>query len=206
MIDSDILYRLGLVSDVNGIHNVDAICFGKQAYSEQYIHSLMAHPDMTFIVATHHGAIIGNIGFFSNSIKKSLISCLGVHPDFRKRGIANSLMALAEASIEAKHCARCIKLQVRINNYGAIHLYEKRGYHIVKVLKKYYTTIDAYMMVKASPTVLANYVTKKSSRRECKCTEPDCKYSAISYSLDADKKMLICTKHGESVLQEVINL
>ena len=101
--------------------------------------------------------IIGDIAF-TGSNGESIITSLCVHPHYRKKGIAQHLMILGEAYLEFAHNSRIIKLQVRVNNYGAITIYEKGGDHITKLLKEYYGDSDGYLMMKTSPSILLSDV------------------------------------------------
>jgi ribosomal-protein-alanine N-acetyltransferase len=73
---------------------------------------------------------------------------IAVNPGFRKLGIGEMLM---------KHCISYSKdnglkyaiLEVRTSNTGAIKLYEKLGFRIMRLRKKYYSDNgeDAYVMM-----------------------------------------------------------
>jgi ribosomal-protein-alanine N-acetyltransferase len=72
------------------------------------------------------------------------IVTLGVHPDWRRRGIATKLMQACEAQTGAL----CFRLQVRRDNIGAIHMYRELGYRIVRELPNYYRGTGGYLMEK----------------------------------------------------------
>ncbi|MOA59399.1 Acetyltransferase YpeA [compost metagenome] len=54
---------------------------------------------------------------------------LGVHPDYRGRGIANALINRLEKKLIARGCPK-IQLMVREDNDTVIEMYEKLGYEI----------------------------------------------------------------------------
>jgi ribosomal protein S18 acetylase RimI-like enzyme len=202
-----LIYRIGLLSDSSNISKLDYICFAKDEDEdgETEIHNSIKHSYTTYIVAMSDGSIIGDIGFSSGD-SKSTITTLCVHPDFRKGGVAQKLLALAEAYMEASHHASCIKLQVRVQNYGAIHLYEKSGYHIVKILDEYYDSMDGYLMIKTSPSVLLGYITKSSRNCQLNCSDAKCMYKSITYKVDTAKSCIICDKVGKDSSHDIINL
>lgn len=66
-----------------------------------------------------------------------------VHIEHRKKGIASKLMDMM-INIEAKN----ITLEVNVKNIDAIKLYEKYGFKVVSIRKKYYGNDDAYLMIR----------------------------------------------------------
>ncbi|MCX5717157.1 MAG: ribosomal protein S18-alanine N-acetyltransferase [Nitrospirae bacterium] len=63
---------------------------------------------------------------------------LAVHPDFRGRGIANTLVKNIIEELKEKAC-RFLYLEVRASNNAARKLYEGFGFSIVGARKAYYT-------------------------------------------------------------------
>lgn len=72
---------------------------------------------------------------------------VAVHPEFRRMGIAKRLISEVIDHFYPKG-ARSIILEVRINNKAAQNLYEKLGFKILRIRKKYYTDTgeDAIVM------------------------------------------------------------
>lgn len=52
---------------------------------------------------------------------------LGVHPDYRGRGIANALINRLEKKLIARGCPK-IQIMVREDNDTVVEMYEKLGY------------------------------------------------------------------------------
>lgn len=75
------------------------------------------------------------------------IANLAVHPDFRRRGIGEKLVR--NALDEISNCSTAT-LEVRESNTSARNLYEKLGFSIVGIRKKYYEAEgeDALIMSK----------------------------------------------------------
>jgi ribosomal-protein-alanine N-acetyltransferase len=73
---------------------------------------------------------------------------LAIHPEFRGRGIATTLMEDILREAIAKGC-RSFYLEVRVSNEGARMFYEHMGFSIAGLRKKYYTSPieDAIIMV-----------------------------------------------------------
>lgn len=86
------------------------------------------------------GKIVGNVSIYPASLPReedpaSIIANVAVHPDFRGRGIARTLM---HASLDvigkrggkpARGAAPTALLQVETENAPAVHLYEALGFH-----------------------------------------------------------------------------
>jgi len=62
---------------------------------------------------------------------------LAVHPDFRRRGIGEGLVAALEEELK-KQGSQQLTLEVRASNESAKALYSKRGFREVGLRKNYY--------------------------------------------------------------------
>lgn len=73
---------------------------------------------------------------------------LAVDPAFRRQGIGSILLQRGLEYLQGLGAKTC-ELEVRVNNQGAIALYEKFGFVIKERIKNYYSNgDDAYLMVK----------------------------------------------------------
>jgi ribosomal protein S18 acetylase RimI-like enzyme len=101
-------------------------------------------PDVVRLKATDDGNMVG---FIAGDRRKNenndigrlqggtgWILTLGVLPDWRRMGIAETLLAECERQLEMPR----VKLTVRRGNMPAIKLYEKTGYSQVDVWSRYY--------------------------------------------------------------------
>ncbi len=66
------------------------------------------------------------------------VMTIGVHPDYRRRGLALRLMNEMVAAVRHARCAYVI-LEARVSNTPALALYSKLGFVRVGTRKKYYT-------------------------------------------------------------------
>lgn len=73
---------------------------------------------------------------------------LAVHPDFRRRGIATELLVKVMNELRKGGC-RFFYLEVRFSNMDARKFYERFGFRIVGIRKKYYVSPneDAALMM-----------------------------------------------------------
>ncbi len=111
-----------------------------------------------FYVAEADGRIVGyvmsrvewGLGIFRQGItKRGHIISIAVLPEYRRRGIATSLMKAAMESLKKVYGCSEVYLEVRVSNTPAIRLYEKLGFKVIRVIKFYYADgEDAYMMAR----------------------------------------------------------
>ncbi|QWA09638.1 GNAT family acetyltransferase [Sodalis ligni] len=85
-------------------------------------------PDL-FMVAEVAGEVVGSVMGGYDGHRGSAYY-LGVHPDFRGRGIANALISRLEKKLIARGCPK-IQLMVREDNEAVIGMYEKLDYELV---------------------------------------------------------------------------
>jgi ribosomal-protein-alanine N-acetyltransferase len=79
---------------------------------------------------------------------ESQVAELGVHPDFRRRGLARSLMRDAIGEARSRR-ASVVTLEVRAGNAAALKLYETEGFAVVGRRPTYYEgREDALLMEK----------------------------------------------------------
>jgi ribosomal-protein-alanine N-acetyltransferase len=78
------------------------------------------------------------VGFIASDIRAAeqtaWIATIGVLPEFRHRGIGTALLRTCEASLSTHR----VRLNVRVSNESAIHLYQQLGYSHVGLWSKYY--------------------------------------------------------------------
>ncbi|WP_436893091.1 GNAT family acetyltransferase [Siccibacter turicensis] len=90
------------------------------------------HDVSLFLVAEVGGEIVGTVMGGYDGHRGSAYY-LGVHPEFRGRGIANALLSRLEKKLNARGCPK-INIQVREDNDIVIGLYERLGYEQQDVL------------------------------------------------------------------------
>ncbi|WP_116586118.1 GNAT family acetyltransferase [Pectobacterium versatile] len=96
---------------------------------EMDIERKLNHDPDLFLVAEVNGEIVGSVMGGYDGHRGSAYY-LGVHPDFRGRGIANALISRLEKKLIARGCPK-IHLMVREDNDAVIGMYEKLDYEIV---------------------------------------------------------------------------
>lgn len=81
---------------------------------------------------------------FNVIYEKAEIIDIFVKIDYRRQGIAFKLIKEIENDFDIEN----ITLEVSENNNSAINLYEKLGFKIASIRKKYYKDSDAFLMLR----------------------------------------------------------
>lgn len=122
-------------SHVAQIAELEKICFS-DPWSERSIASELDNKLAFWLVATEGERVAGYIGSQTVMDETDMMN-VAVHPDFRRRGIAEALVnGLVDAlKTQGSHC---LTLEVRTSNAPAIALYEKLGFSEIGRRKNYY--------------------------------------------------------------------
>jgi len=133
--------------DLRRIHEIEKLSF-KYPYSLNYIKLLLILSPELFYVAEVDNEIVGYVvGLIEYGNIGHIIS-IAVHPKWRRKGIASKLLMKIEEEFKRRNI-KIFVLEVEVNNKPAISLYEKHGYRIIDVIKRYYPGgEDAYLMIK----------------------------------------------------------
>ena len=89
-----------------------------------------------WLVAEEDGSVAGYIGSQTVMGETDMMN-IAVHPDFRRRGIAEMLVKALVEELK-KMESHCLTLEVRASNAPAIALYEKLDFSQIGRRKNYY--------------------------------------------------------------------
>ena len=135
--------------DLATLQELEKICFDSDAWSMLDLLGVLTFPAMV-----RYKAVFGQemIGFAAGEIRRpqeaGWIITLGVHPGFRRQGVARALLSSCEQHMPVPRLRLC----VRLSNHPAIDLYQKAGYQQVELWKQYYRNgEDAVVMEKEMP-------------------------------------------------------
>lgn len=115
--------------------------------------------EVSFLNEIHNTNSISKVAVFENNVvgyictrfipNEAHILNLAVHHDFRRRGIATTLMNSVISELKEKVC-RFLSLEVRVSNLIAIKFYERAGFKIVGFRRNYYVSPneDAALMMR----------------------------------------------------------
>ena len=117
------------------IADLEKLCFS-DPWSENSIASELENKLSLWLVALEDGKVVGYVGSQTVLGWTDMMN-IAVHPDYRRRGIAESLVEKLVDALKANQ-AENLTLEVRISNTPAISLYEKLGFAQVGLRKNYY--------------------------------------------------------------------
>ena len=117
------------------IAELEKLCFS-DPWSERSIETELSCRLSVWLVALEGEQVVGYVGS-QTVIDESDMMNIAVHPDFRRRGIAEALVAELEAALRQRG-SHALTLEVRDSNAPAIALYEKLGFAQVGLRKNYY--------------------------------------------------------------------
>ena len=117
------------------IAELEKICFN-DPWSEKSIASELDNRLSLWLVAMDGDRVTGYVGSQSVLGETDMMN-IAVHPDFRRRGIAEELVMklVEELKVRGNHS---LMLEVRISNDPARKLYDKMGFQQVGLRKNYY--------------------------------------------------------------------
>ena len=120
---------------VKAVAELEKICFS-DPWSENSVASELKNKLALWLVAEDEGKVAGYIGSQTCTDESDVMN-VAVHPDFRRRGIAETLVNALVNELKAIE-SRCLTLEVRASNVPAISLYEKLGFSEIGRRKNYY--------------------------------------------------------------------
>ncbi len=121
--------------DLIPIRKLEQICFPVDSWPLLDMLGALTVPNMVrYKVRDGEELVAFIIGEVRLSARTGWIATVCVHPDYRRQGIAETLLSMCEQEMEQPR----IRLTVRESNLGAIKLYQAHGYHEVNRWKQYY--------------------------------------------------------------------
>ena len=122
-------------SHVAPIAELEKLCFS-DPWSENSIRYELTNPLSLWLVALEDDRVAGYVGSQTVLDEADMMN-IAVHPDFRRRGLAEALVTRLVTELRQKQ-VRCLTLEVRASNDPAIALYRKLGFVQVGRRLNYY--------------------------------------------------------------------
>ena len=115
---------------------LEAVCF-RDPWSERSVASELDNPLSLWLVALDGERVAGYIGSQSVMGESDMMN-VAVHPDYRRRGIAEALILALVEAVKAELDSHCLTLEVRASNDPAIALYRKLDFEQIGLRRNYY--------------------------------------------------------------------
>lgn len=132
------LIRNYVNKDINGINELGKLLHKNyQFYKDEFLNC---------VVVEENNKIIG-FATYSIIYERGEIVDIIIQPKMRFRGYGLKLLNFIVEMIRKNGCVN-ITLEVNSTNVAAINLYNKLGFEVVAVRKKYYGENDGYLMKK----------------------------------------------------------
>jgi len=132
---------------------IDAASFpAETAYDSNELSYFMNQTGAETIVLEQAGTVAAFLIVEVDAVRKTgTVVTLDVREDFRRLGYGSQLLQKAE-EIVSENNAWQFRLQVDVNNTGAIAFYERHGFRPIRKLHHYYADgHDAWLMIKTLP-------------------------------------------------------
>jgi [ribosomal protein S18]-alanine N-acetyltransferase len=127
---------------------IERASFGREAWPRRYFLELCADCRDFFVVAKVDGRIAGYAVACAEKGNAEIAS-LAVHPDYRRRGVADALMQHTLRELGAAGVRR-VELMVRTGNIAGAQLYRALGFRRVRLAPRYYEDGgDGFLMARA---------------------------------------------------------
>lgn len=133
--------------DIPQLHELEAVLFPEQPWSQEGFWSELAHVPSTRWYMVHEDAegIDGYVGLMCVPPEAD-VQTIAVAPRSQRRGIGRALLDAMVVEARRRECSQLF-LEVRANNTAAISLYLKAGFEQQGVRRDYYGPgLDAVVM------------------------------------------------------------
>lgn len=140
--------RIGrmLPEDIDEVYLLETHCFPQPWSKGIFISELEENHLAEYLVLRAGKRIWGYTGMWI-ILDEAHITTLAVMPELRRRGLGETLLNALMHTAAKKGVVK-YTLEVRVSNYPARRLYEKCGFTVKGIRKKYYHNEDAYIMWK----------------------------------------------------------
>jgi ribosomal-protein-alanine N-acetyltransferase len=124
----------------------EKLCFGADAWTALDVAAALTIPSTVRLKAEFENQMIGLVVGNQRPMQQvAWIATIGVHPQYRRRGLGRRLLRACEEAMDIPR----IKLTLRISNQAALNLYRQEGYRQTNTWPNYYANgEDALVMEK----------------------------------------------------------
>jgi ribosomal-protein-alanine N-acetyltransferase len=137
------------LDDVAAVHEIERLSFATPWPAYAFEQELKGNRLARYVVARAGERVVGFAGVWL-MVDEAHVTTFGVHPDWRRQGIARQLM-LSVCELSATIGARRMTLEVRVSNEAAQALYRSFGFEISGRRPHYYTDDGEDALVMTTP-------------------------------------------------------
>lgn len=123
-------------SHIDDIQVIEPLSFGKHHWSRKAFLSEFSSNYSVYKSAICNSKTVGYIGSWIIG-DEGHITTLAVHPEYRKKHIADILLYSLFLELKSKNI-KWLTLEVRVSNIAAVNLYKKFKFKQLGIRKKYY--------------------------------------------------------------------
>lgn len=140
------MIRKAEVKDIFYIVKLEKIVFNQSLGEKFILQELIDNPFSHYFVYERGNEVIGYIGFRVYDKQAEMMN-FAVLPDHQNEGLGSELLTYTiNYLIDFK--VKTMTLEVRKSNKKAQHIYEKLGFKVSHIRKKYYENEDGYVCIK----------------------------------------------------------
>lgn len=130
--------RRAVADDLAALVELENTAFAIERMSPRQLRRHLESLSAEIVVAVSGRHVAGAaVLFFRHASNVARLYSIAVAPGERGRGVGQLLLAAAEQAARRRKC-RLLRLEVRLDNAAARHLYEKQGYHPFATRSGYY--------------------------------------------------------------------
>ncbi len=148
------------ISSLDEVMKIEKLAYGEHHWSrESFVAEIDNRISSYNCAYSQNKNLAGYMGLWK-IIDEAHITNLAVHPDFRRKGVAKSLLLYALDECY-KEKIKYLTLEVRVSNEGAIKLYEVFGFKSLGVRKKYYQNNNEDALIMWSENIFSESYKKR---------------------------------------------
>jgi len=140
------MIRKAIPNDIFHMVRLEKSAFKTTLGEKFLLQELNDNPFGFYYVYEINKTVIGYIGFRVYDDQAEMMNFV-VSLDHQDEGYGTQLLTYCLNELEKKH-VKMISLEVRKSNKKAQHVYEKMGFKLSHIRKKYYENEDGYVLVK----------------------------------------------------------
>lgn len=138
----NIIYTPMQAQHISEVAELDRICFNDEAWSFALFSNELEDENKRYVVALAENHVAA-YGGYAHIIDEAHIMNIAVAPAYRQKGIGQRIVEYLIGDAKSRGIAS-MTLEVKSNNTAAKALYEKLGFELSGIRKKYYkNTQDA---------------------------------------------------------------